>query len=399
MKPIFSPNHAFSFKEKIAKYLLEDGGVMNWSVLNTCILMLILGSSVHMIWIIWKVFVLLSPEVWPWVNLPLLKLQLEMNILILTVFIALIYPCSAWRKKAWVQQCLPYVSVGILVMSLCRDGYVIGVLSPATMITYMCLLTVGLVLFNRKIVYFALIPATLFLLVCGYLGLQGQISYGPLFNLHTLPYQNMFWVLTMMYFIVPILITCLILFEILLSQWRHREKLIQHLSQVDPLTNTLNRRSINNCLEKLERKPNESYALVLIDLDHFKRINDQYGHDKGDETLIQVSQALSQIIRDSDMLGRFGGEEFLLILNHSSLQQAQIIAERCRQAIQQLHLCSESGEIIPITASFGIALSSPSLNSQQLLSRADKALYAAKGYGRNQVKCYQAELFTEPKPC
>ena len=299
MKPIFSPNHAFSFKEKIAKYLLEDGGVMNWSVLNTCILMLILGSSVHMIWIIWKVFVLLSPEVWPWVNLPLLKLQLEMNILILTVFIALIYPCSAWRKKAWVQQCLPYVSVGILVMSLCRDGYVIGVLSPATMITYMCLLTVGLVLFNRKIVYCALIPATLFLLVCGYLGLQGQISYGPLFNLHTLPYQNMFWVLTMMYFIVPILITCLILFEILLSQWRHREKLIQHLSQVDPLTNTLNRRSINNCLEKLERKPNESYALVLIDLDHFKRINDQYGHDKGDETLIQVSQVLSQIIQDS----------------------------------------------------------------------------------------------------
>lgn len=399
MKPIFSPKHIISFKEKIAKYLLEDGGVMNWSVLNKCILMLILGSSVHMIWIIWKVLVLLSPEVWPWVNLPLLKLQLKMNILMLTIFIGLIYTCSIWRKKAWVKQYLPYISVGTLVISLCRDGYVVGVLSPATMITYMCLLTVGLVLFKRKIVYCALIPATLFLLVCGYLSLQGQISYGPLFHLDTLPYQNMFWVLSMMYFIVPILITCLILFEILLSQWRHREKLIQHLSQVDPLTNALNRRSINYVLEKLERKPSTSYALVLIDLDHFKRINDQYGHDKGDETLIQVSQVLSQIIRDSDVVGRFGGEEFILILNHSSLEQAQIIAERCRHAIQQLHLCSDSGQIIPVTASFGIALSSHSLNSQQLLSQADKALYAAKASGRNQVKCYQEEFFTEPKPC
>ncbi|MCG2607937.1 GGDEF domain-containing protein [Acinetobacter sp. SM34] len=399
MKPIYSPNITFSFKEKIAKYLLEDGVVMNWSVLNKCILMLILGSAVHMIWIIWKVFVLLSPEVWHWVNLPLLKLQLELNILILTIFIGLIYPCSAWRKKAWVQQWLPYLSVGILVIPLCRDGYVVGVLSPATMITYMSLVTVGLVLFTRKIVYCALIPATLFLFACGYLSLQGQISYGPLFHLDTMPYQNMFWVLTMMYFIVPILITCLILFEILLSQWRHREKLIQHLSQVDPLTNALNRRSINYCLEKLERKPSKSYAVVLIDLDHFKRINDQYGHDKGDEALIQVSQILSQLIRDSDVVGRLGGEEFILILNQSSLEQAQIIAERCRQAIQQLHLCSESGQIIPITASFGIALSSNTLNSQQLLSQADKALYAAKACGRNQVKCYQEEFFTEPKPC
>jgi diguanylate cyclase (GGDEF)-like protein len=99
------------------------------------------------------------------------------------------------------------------------------------------------------------------------------------------------------------------------------------------------------------------------------------------------------------VVGRFGGEEFILILNQSSLEQAQIIAERCRQAIQQLHLCSDSGETIPISASFGIALSSKTLNSQQLLSQADKALYAAKACGRNQVKCYQEECLAEPKVC
>ena len=202
----------------------------------------------------------------------------------------------------------------------------------------------------------------------------------------------------MMYFIAPILISCLILFEILLSQWRHREKLIQNLSRIDPLTNTLNCRSINYCLEKLENKPTNSYALILIGLNHFKRIKEQYGHDKGDETLIKVSEVLSQIICDSDVLRRFGGEEFIVILNSSSLEQAQTIVERCRQAIQQLDLRSDSGEKIQVTASFGITLSNIQLRPQQLLSQADKALYEAKAGGRNQVKCYQ-DFFSEPKSC
>lgn len=396
MKKNLPPNPLTSFKAKIAKYLLEDEVIMNWSVLNKCILILILGSLVHVIWIIWKSFILLSPNLWDFVHLPLLKLQLKLDILFFCLLIIMIFPCTYWHKKKWAQQWLPYLSIGILVLSLCRNGSMIGVLSPATMVSYVSLVTVGLVLFNRKIVYYTLIPVTLFLILSNYLSLQGQISYAPLFNLSTSPYQNKFWVSSMLYFIAPILIICLILFEILLSQWRHREQLIQHLSQIDPLTNTLNRRSIKACLEKLEHKPTKSYALVLIDLDHFKQINDQHGHNKGDETLIQVSQALSQIIRDNDVVGRFGGEEFILILHQSSLTQAQSIAERCRQAIQALHLLSNVGDIIKVTASFGVAFSSTETNPQKLLSQADKALYEAKACGRNQVKCY-AERLVEAK--
>lgn len=396
MKKNLPPNTLTSFKAKIAKYLLEDEVIMNWSVLNKCILILILGSLVHVIWIIWKSFILLSPNLWDFVHLPLLKLQLKLDILFFCLLIIMVFPCTYWHKKKWAQRWLPYLSIGILVLSLCRNGSMIGVLSPATMVSYVSLVTVGLVLFNRKIVYYTLIPVTLFLILSNYLSLQGQISYAPLFNLSTSPYQNKFWVISMLYFIVPILIICLILFEILLSQWRHREQLIQHLSQIDPLTNTLNRRSIKACLEKLEHKPTKAYALILIDLDHFKQINDQYGHNKGDETLIQVSQALSQIIRDNDVVGRFGGEEFILILHQSSLAQAQNIAERCRQAIQALHLLSNVGDTIKVTASFGIAFSSTETNPQKLLSQADKALYEAKACGRNQVKCY-AERLVEAK--
>ncbi len=89
------------------------------------------------------------------------------------------------------------------------------------------------------------------------------------------------------------------------SQWRHREHLIQKLSQIDPLTNLFNRRSINQCLEQLDSAKTDTYALVLLDLDHFKRINDEYGHDKGDETLILVSQVLNQHLRGSDVVRTF----------------------------------------------------------------------------------------------
>ena len=187
----------------------------------------------------------------------------------------------------------------------------------------------------------------------------------------------------------PILITCLILFEILLSQWRHRERLIQHLSQIDPLTNTFNRRRISQSLEYFHQQdPHNPYAVVLLDLDHFKNINDQFGHHMGDTVLIAVSQKLGLHLRESDVVGRFGGEEFILILKQSSALKARQIAERCRAAIEDLVIQNEDGRAIRITASFGIALATDKLKPQQLLDQADKALYAAKASGRNQIKCY-----------
>jgi hypothetical protein len=89
----------------------------------------------------------------------------------------------------------------------------------------------GLVLFKRKIIYIMLIPATSFLVFSGYLSFIDVMPYSPLFTINGKLFYNGFWLFSMLYFIAPILVTCLILFEILLSQWRHRERLIQHLSQ------------------------------------------------------------------------------------------------------------------------------------------------------------------------
>ncbi|AXY58184.1 GGDEF domain-containing protein [Acinetobacter chinensis] len=398
MKALFSSVKSSSLKTKMVESLFESGPVMNWGTLNKCILMLILAAGVHLTWVIWKGTIILNPELWQWVDLALIKKQIQLNIVFLILFTLMIIPCRLWAEKKWVQQWFPYISVGIFVASICRDGYLIGVLSPATMISYVSLVTVGLVLLPRVLVYCAFIPATIFLAGCGYLSYMGVMTYAPIFHLSGYSYTNGFWILSMLFFIIPILCTCLFLFESLLSQWRHREQLIQHLSQVDPLTNTRNRRSINECLEQLDvlnEKESAVYAVVLVDLDHFKLINDRFGHHKGDEALILVSDELSKHVRDSDIVGRFGGEEFILILHHSSEQQAQRIAERCRQAIEQIVLFSDDEEAIHITASFGIAASAPGIKPMKLLNLADKALYEAKAQGRNQVCSYFHSAFLD----
>ncbi|MEG2637441.1 MAG: GGDEF domain-containing protein, partial [Acinetobacter sp.] len=363
--------------------------IMNWDTLKKCILILVLGCCVNLIWLVWETYVLLNSEYWHVVNVQLLRHKFVINSIFFITLLGLIYPCYALQKQAWVQRFLPYIAIGILIISLCYNGYMIGVFSPVTMVVYICLIAVGLVLFERKIVYAMLIPATGFLTLSGYLSFIDVIPYAPIFQIDGQLFLNGFWLLSMLYFVIPILITCLILFEILLSQWRHRERLIQHLSQIDPLTNTFNRRRISQSLEYLHQQdPHNPYAVVLLDLDHFKSINDQFGHHMGDNVLIAVSQELNDQIQKHDLVGRFGGEEFILILKHASLPKAYQIAERCRTTIEALVISNDEGQSIRVTASFGIAQSHHGLRPQQVLSQADKALYAAKASGRNQIKCY-----------
>ena len=375
-------------RQNIVKYLVEDEVIMNWNILKKSILILCLGAAIHVVWIAWKIMVLAIPQLNQWVNVPLMHQQLIINVVFLALHLILIYPCYALKEQHWVKLLLPFLAVAVLVISLCRDGYLVGILSPATMMAYISLVAVGCVLLPRILVYSAFIPATIFLMGCVYLTYIDILPYGNLFTIAEPVYLHGFWLLSMLFFISPIMFTCFVLFEILLSQWRHREKLIQHLSQIDPLTNVLNRRSINSSLETLDAIQHKPYCIVLIDLDHFKQINDQYGHDKGDEALVRVGKILQAHVRETDIVGRFGGEEFILLLKNSQLEQAKHIAERCRKTIEQINMSSNENTLIHITASFGLAMSESDLGPQQLISHADKALYRAKAKGRNRVECH-----------
>lgn len=373
----------------------EHEPLINWNMLKKCILLLTLASLMSIFWIIWDSFVLLNPITWQWVNLPLVRSKLWTNIIMLFVFLSLIVPCYLYKDKKWVQEIIPILSVQVFTVLLCHMSYLIGSFSPATMVAYVSVVGVGLVLFDRKMIYCALIPATIALLFCNFLSMYGVLQYAPIFKLEVLNQAQMhpFWVGSMFFFLLPILIACLLLFEILLKQWRIRETAIQVLSRLDPLTNVMNRRSISNHLERLHQQPNQLYSIVLLDLDHFKNINDHFGHSIGDQVLVELAKCLASNLRDRDMIGRFGGEEFILLLPNTKPAQAYSVAERCRVAIAELSFMSEDHQEFSISASFGISSTLSANEPHLIISQADQALYAVKATGRNQVKVF-TELFS-----
>ena len=125
----------------------------------------------------------------------------------------------------------------------------------------------------------------------------------------------------------------------------------------------------------------------MLDIDFFKTYNDTYGHLVGDQALTQVVAAIRQHVRTHDVLGRWGGEEFAIILPGTSGEQAIQVADRIRQTLRSLTLNTNQGEVIPVpTISLGIAVLSEVENAQQLIILADERLYQAKGRGRDQVE-------------
>ncbi|WP_436899305.1 GGDEF domain-containing protein [Acinetobacter gyllenbergii] len=364
--------------------------VVNWTILKKSILLLILAAFMNLFWISWDIFVLINTQYYEWVHLNLVRSQLWTSLLMLVVLLLLIIPCHLFREQLWAQSILPILSVQVFTAMLCHNSYLVGSFSPATMVGYVSVVGVGLVLFDRRMVYCALIPATFALLLCNYLSMIGVLTYAPLFNMQRLNEVSMhpFWVGSMMFFLLPIMLACLFLFEILLTQWRTREMTIQVLSRLDPLTNVLNRRSIGSYLEKLHQQPEPLYSIILLDLDHFKSINDHFGHSMGDQVLVQVAKCLANHLRDQDIIGRFGGEEFILLLPSTTTAQAQNVAERCRLAISQLRFITEHKQEFVISASFGISSSLSADEPHLIISQADQALYAVKAAGRNQVRVF-----------
>ncbi len=165
----------------------------------------------------------------------------------------------------------------------------------------------------------------------------------------------------------------------------------------DALTGVANRRFFERRLREelsLRERRGNSLALLLADLDHFKDLNDRYGHQLGDEVLQQVALALSQGLRVSDVLVRYGGEEFALLLPDTSVDTAIEIAQRLRTQVASLAINGPHAEAVAVTASIGVACLAPGTGPESkpgggagmwLLRQADEALYRAKAAGRNQV--------------
>jgi diguanylate cyclase (GGDEF)-like protein len=174
-----------------------------------------------------------------------------------------------------------------------------------------------------------------------------------------------------------------------LSLCVHRGEL-QRVAQTDSLTGLLNRGAFEVVLRRdLQRchRSGATLGLMLIDIDYFKQINDSYGHAVGDRVLRSMGSALGAQIRPSDVLSRYGGEEFVVMVRDAGAEDAQIAAERIRSAIEAFQDLPEG---ISLTASIGVAVSLPGESPDELLLRADEALYRSKGEGRNLVTLYRS---------
>ncbi|MCS7556961.1 GGDEF domain-containing protein [Pseudomonas aeruginosa] len=157
----------------------------------------------------------------------------------------------------------------------------------------------------------------------------------------------------------------------------------------DALTGTGNRIAMDQALGReleLARRNLQPLSVLMLDIDHFKRVNDHYGHAVGDEALKAVAETTKDHLRNVDMVFRFGGEEFLVLLSSTPLQAACMVGERLRQAVEELDY-RHAGEPLKLSISLGCADLRPGEGSDDLLRRVDEALYEAKRDGRNRLRC------------
>jgi diguanylate cyclase (GGDEF)-like protein len=157
----------------------------------------------------------------------------------------------------------------------------------------------------------------------------------------------------------------------------------RQLSNTDALTGIYNRRGIELAAQQLvQEQPGDELTLILVDIDHFKQINDDYGHDAGDRVLVQIAQLISLNTRKSDFVGRWGGEEFIVLCSRTDLESGFLLAEKVRQAIASA-LFQTNSRPLRVTGSFGVATANADEAFSEVFRRADYALYEAKHGGRN----------------
>lgn len=175
---------------------------------------------------------------------------------------------------------------------------------------------------------------------------------------------------------------------------KNREVLLKNQATRDPLTSLYNRRYFEEEVFKriVESKAsNEPFSVLMIDADHFKKVNDTYGHKTGDKVLIELASTCERALRDVDIVARYGGEEFVVFLAGVNARKGKIVADRLRESISEIVVYSDEGDEVRFTVSIGVSSYEISDNIDTLIKTADEALYKAKENGRNRVEIFDKD--------
>jgi diguanylate cyclase (GGDEF)-like protein len=248
----------------------------------------------------------------------------------------------------------------------------------------------GFVMFKNRHVMNALLITWAEIILLGFAVSVGWLADAPMFGDEPPNrFREPVWLMLQVMIGFPVAIGFLQFTRYIVNALRLREIQIRELSRRDVLTGVWNRGYLNELMARevaVAERSGKPLAMVVADLDFFKRINDQHGHSVGDQALIAAASSLASCIREVDHLGRYGGEEFVLLLPGCDAAAAAVIAERCRATLASTEVKSGKASLT-LSASFGVAsLCDKQIDADELFRRADRALYRAKDLGRNRVE-------------
>ena len=359
---------------------------------ESAMLFMLMMVLMSLIWVIWIAIALQIPVFAHYIDVQVYQQMLGVYALCYAVALVIVWHSLRYRSQRDGARLL-FLCILLFEAALLYSNYLTGLL-----LTQAGIIATGIPLITMLFAPVRLIIQTTLISVIAVTTLAvlngtGQLPYAPLYpDAHNIGYDvgfTLFYLCSHLIVTLPILALIIVTIMLVFREWRQREQEILSLSQRDSLTNLYNRRVINEYLSEVMRQPaGLMVSVILLDLDYFKRINDSYGHLTGDRALQMVSGLLQQEVRPGDIVGRFGGEEFIIVLNGVSLPIALQVAERCRHRLQRADFYSDNQETVHVTASFGITTfeTGQDFTINDVLRSADSALYRAKRLGRNRVE-------------
>jgi diguanylate cyclase (GGDEF)-like protein len=270
----------------------------------------------------------------------------------------------------------------------------IGLLNMLNGVIFMGITFTALLLFPRFSVYFGLVAYVIAFYLLGALTVLGYLDYAMAYKPYTLLHKDVqsAQIIYSMFYTTLYAVFTITLFDISIERWRRYNSKIQKLSCTDELTGLLNRRGVKQVVDFQMQQAQiiqRETSLIMVDIDNFKKINDQYGHYQGDLVLRHVADILKQNLRANDVIARYGGEEFVVLLPFTSIENAVALAEGCRKALQQSSIAVNETERLYVQACFGVSSTARmDFDYMKLFGQADKALYQAKHNGKNQVRTF-----------
>lgn len=316
------------------------------------------------------------------------------SIALMTVFLIYIL----YMRKVNPSSTLPNnIQIFLIGQPLMLYAVLNGITQIVTGLLLGMLPLIGIILFNRKHVFYA---AGLLWLEVILLAMAVSLGYLPNAPLYVdqvkAEHVPIFFTFTQILLSAPVAAMVYVMGHSLMQGLVLKEKKILELSRTDALTGLWNRRYLNEILEHeiaLTKRNLYCLSIIILDLDFFKKVNDTYGHGVGDQVLLATTEVLQNCTRTTDYIGRFGGEEFLIILPNCDAKMSVVVAERYRKALEERQL-KVGDNTVQVTGSFGLTTMLPTNTCEyhmqmcldKLITTADQALYDAKEQGRNSVR-------------